>query len=195
MLGKFQPQQPVHYLQLWNEAISRGSDGALFHFYLTWMLPLTPLLPRIWVFKERSRFRCLRATWTTARTPIMPGWRKPSSTSTWTEKIWSQTSKTWCVSIDSFHWCFSQQNPPSGSLISCYSTPQVASKTNNLKWQELSGKSSLMTDHQDSLRRVAEKHSRKFWCLLLLLFFILFFFLWPLILLLSKTRERRRGPF
>lgn len=50
VFGKFQPQQPVYYLQLWNEATSRGSDGAPLHFYLTWMLLFTPLLPFIFSF-------------------------------------------------------------------------------------------------------------------------------------------------
>lgn len=38
----------------------------------------------------------------------------------------------------------------------------VASGYNFLQWHELSGKSRLMTEHQDSLRRVAEQHNRKF---------------------------------
>lgn len=57
----------------------------------------------------------------------------------------------------------SKQNP-CGCLISCCSIPQVASGYNVLQWHELSGKSRLMTEHQDSLRRVAAQHNRKFWC-------------------------------
>lgn len=110
MLGKFQPGQPVYYLQLWNEATSSGSVGASFHFSLTWLLQFSPpLLPFVLVFKELLCFRCLRAMWTTARTQITPGWRKPSSISTWTEEVrWSRKLKTWCVDITSFHWWFSK---------------------------------------------------------------------------------------
>lgn len=65
-----------------------------------------PLLPFFFlVFKEHLRFRCLKATWTTARTQITPGWRTPSSTSTWTEEArWSRISTTRWGYINSFYF-------------------------------------------------------------------------------------------
>lgn len=76
---------------------------------LTCMLHLTFLLPFAKIFKEHFLYRCLRATWTTAKTQTTPGWRKLSWTSTWIEKVWqSQKLTTRCVYINSLHgWFFS----------------------------------------------------------------------------------------
>lgn len=175
MLGKFHPQKPVYYLHLWSEATSRGSGSgsARFHFHLAWMLQFTQLLLFATDSQEHLPFRCLRATWTTARTQTTPGWRKPSSTSTWTEKVRrSKKLTTWCGYINTLHGATFQSEFSYGCLIRCFLTPQVASNPNVLQWQKLSSKSSLMPDHLDSLRRVAEKHNRKFWCPLL--FFVAF---------------------